>query len=67
MRNLVFIIAATIIVIFVLWGGFSPEGLADSSERILNLTTEKFGWCYLLATFNSELQMKKPSQCWTFY
>ncbi len=51
MKNLVFIIAATIIVIFVIWGGFSPEGLAESSERILNLTTEKFGWFYMLATF----------------
>jgi len=48
---MVFIIAVGIVLLFVLWGFFSPDSLATTSGNALDLTTEKFGWFYLLATF----------------
>lgn len=49
---MVFAIAVVIVLLFVLWGVVSPTGLAETSTNLLNLTTEKFGWFYLLATFS---------------
>ena len=48
---MVFIIAVVIVLLFVLWGAFFPEALSTTSTNVLNVTTEKFGWFYLLATF----------------
>lgn len=50
MKNLVFIIAVSIALLFVLWGVLDPAGLAKGSTAALHLTTEKFGWFYLLVT-----------------
>lgn len=36
---------------FVLWGALFPQALATSSQNVLDITTEKFGWFYLIATF----------------
>lgn len=49
---MVFAIAAAVVFLFVLWGIISPENLAQVSTEVLNITTEKFGWFYLLATFS---------------
>ena len=48
---MVFYTTLTIIVLFVIWGISSPDNLANTSEGLLNFTTEKFGWFYLLSTF----------------
>ncbi|HUC81208.1 MAG TPA: BCCT family transporter [Flavisolibacter sp.] len=48
---MVFAVAVVIVLLFVCWGVISPDRLASTSAAILNLTTEKFGWFYLLATF----------------
>lgn len=48
---MVFGISCIIIFAFVLWGILSPEGLAASAEKLLQFTTETFGWFYLLVTF----------------
>ena len=48
---MVFYTSLTIIVLFVIWGISSPDNLANTSEGLLNFTTEKFGWFYLLSTF----------------
>ncbi|WP_256011652.1 glycine betaine uptake BCCT transporter [Desertivirga xinjiangensis] len=49
---MVFAIAAIVVLLFVLWGIISPQNLAETSTSLLNITTEKFGWFYLLATFS---------------
>jgi len=48
---MVFIISLFIIVLFVLWGILFPSNLADTSASLLSVTTEKFGWFYLLTAF----------------
>jgi glycine betaine transporter len=48
---MVFIIAVVVVLIFVFVGAFFPEALASGSSQLLNVTTEKFGWFYLLSTF----------------
>jgi len=49
---MVFAIAVVIVFLFVLWGVLSPGALATTSTHVLDVTTEKFGWFYLLATFS---------------
>jgi len=49
---MVFIIAAGVIIIFVVLSAIFPEALANGSAQLLSVTTEKFGWFYLLATFS---------------
>lgn len=48
---MVFIISLSIIILFVLWGVLFPSNLANISERLLSITTEKFGWFYLITAF----------------
>ena len=48
---MVFKIAIVIVLLFVAWGVLNPSGLAENSDTVLALMTEKFGWFYLLATF----------------
>lgn len=48
---MVFAISVAVVLLFVLWGVLSPQSLATGSANILAVTTEKFGWFYLLATF----------------
>lgn len=48
---MVFYISLIIIMLFVLWGIISPTHLATTSGNLLNVTTEKFGWFYLLTAF----------------
>lgn len=52
MKNIVFLISVLIAALFVLWGIIDPSGLASGSQAALDLTTEKFGWFYLIATFS---------------
>ena len=49
---MVFRISLLVVVVFVIWGIVDPAGLAGTSEIILAIMTEKFGWFYLLATFS---------------
>ncbi|WP_207494466.1 glycine betaine uptake BCCT transporter [Aridibaculum aurantiacum] len=49
---MVFKVAISIVLLFVLWGLVSPSGLAESSGNLLSIITEKFGWFYLLSTFS---------------
>ena len=49
---MVFVVSVAIVLLFVIWGVVSPDGLANSSSALLSITTEKFGWFYLLATFS---------------
>ena len=51
MKNAVFIISVFIVMSFVVFGALSPDALSTSSTKVLNVTTEKFGWFYMLATF----------------
>ncbi|HEU4963633.1 MAG TPA: BCCT family transporter, partial [Bacilli bacterium] len=48
---MVFYIAVAIVLVFVLWGALAPEQLGASTQALLGLTSEKFGWFYLIATF----------------
>ncbi|GGN92624.1 glycine betaine uptake BCCT transporter [Saccharibacillus kuerlensis] len=48
---MVFVVALTIIIAFVLWGAFFPEQLGNSAQIALDFSTEKFGWFYLLTAF----------------
>lgn len=48
---MVLIIAVVVVLAFVLVGAIFPEALSTASADLLNVTTEKFGWFYLLATF----------------
>lgn len=48
---MVFWIAIIVVLLFVLWGAVSPSTLADTTTAMLNFTTEKFGWFYLIVTF----------------
>lgn len=49
---MVFKVAISIVLLFVLWGFLSPSGLAEASGSLLGVITEKFGWFYLLSTFS---------------
>ena len=49
---MVFIIAVVVVLVFVFLGAIFPEALSTTSTQLLNVTTEKFGWFYLLATFS---------------
>lgn len=46
---MVFYIAISIIILFVLWGAISPTGLAETSSLTLNFMISSFGWLYLVA------------------
>lgn len=48
---MVFYISIVIVLMFVLWGAFSPASLAQASNNLLGFTIEKFGWFYLMAAF----------------
>ncbi|CAM3924254.1 BCCT family transporter [Alkalicoccus chagannorensis] len=48
--NIVFYIAAPIVLAFVLWGFFSPDSLESASNTGLGFTLNNFGWFYMLAT-----------------
>lgn len=48
---MVFYISLTIIGLFVVWGIISPVNLASTAADLLSITTEKFGWLYLLTAF----------------
>lgn len=48
---MVFKISLFIIILFVLWGILFPSNLADTSSSLLSITTEKFGWFYLITAF----------------
>lgn len=48
---MVFYISIAIVLVFVLWGILSPEGLTQTANYLLGIMIEKFGWFYLLATF----------------
>lgn len=50
-KPLVFVISVSIALLFVLRGILEPHGLSEKSTAALKLTTEKFGWFYLLVTF----------------
>lgn len=52
MKHSVFIISVVIVLIFVCWGALFPGNLAAVSTSLLDVTTEKFGWFYLMATFS---------------
>jgi glycine betaine transporter len=48
---MIFLISVSIILAFVLWGIIAPTNFYTVSQGILDMTIEKFGWFYLLATF----------------
>lgn len=49
---MVFYLSLTIIGLFVVWGIISPGNLASTAASLLSITTEKFGWFYLLTAFS---------------
>ncbi|CAG7657093.1 BCCT family transporter [Paenibacillus allorhizosphaerae] len=48
---MVFGISVAVIILFVLWGAISPEGLSQQATQFLAFTTGRFGWFYLFAAF----------------
>ncbi|MFD2170974.1 glycine betaine uptake BCCT transporter [Tumebacillus lipolyticus] len=48
---MVFRIAIIIVILFVTWGAIAPDSLSATTTSMLNFTTERFGWFYLIATF----------------
>lgn len=48
---MVFILSIVFVILFVLWGVISPENLADTTSRLLQMTINQFGWFYLFSTF----------------
>ncbi len=51
-KNQVFIVALLITVVFVLFGVFFNDLLSDLTTGVLNITTNYFGWFYLIAAFS---------------
>jgi glycine betaine transporter len=49
---MVFFISLTVIVLFVLWGVWSPERLSVAANAAFEFTIDKFGWFYLLTTLS---------------
>ncbi|WP_116394407.1 BCCT family transporter [Paenibacillus sp. ATY16] len=47
---MVFIISIVIIAVFVLWGAFAPEQLADAANQVFSFSIGNFGWFYLMST-----------------
>jgi glycine betaine transporter len=47
---MVFLVSVIIVVAITLLGIANPTGFADTAGRLLDLTTEKFGWFYMMAT-----------------
>ncbi|CAG7649808.1 Glycine betaine transporter OpuD [Paenibacillus solanacearum] len=48
---MVFGISVAVIILFVLWGAISPEGLSEQASQFFAFTTGRFGWLYLFAAF----------------
>lgn len=48
---MVFKLSLSIIALFVLWGMLFSSSLAATSASLLSITTEKFGWFYLITAF----------------
>lgn len=46
-----FAISLAVVLLFVLWGFFSPSQLTETATNVLHATTSNFGWFYLLVTF----------------
>ncbi len=46
---MVFYVSVLIVLLLVVWGALDPEGLAETSARLLAATVEYFGWFYLVA------------------
>ncbi|WP_181347991.1 BCCT family transporter [Thalassobacillus sp. CUG 92003] len=46
----VFLIAALLVAIFVLWGALNPASLNSTAEQALGWMIENFGWFYMLIT-----------------
>jgi glycine betaine transporter len=51
MRNPVFTVSATVIAVLALLGGLIPERFEQVAGQLYALTTDNFGWLYLLAVF----------------
>ncbi|RWZ52291.1 BCCT family transporter [Halobacillus fulvus] len=51
LRNPVFIISASVILILVILGAANPEGFGQVSGQLFNFTTINFGWFYLISVF----------------
>ncbi|ACL22329.1 choline/glycine/proline betaine transport protein [Desulfitobacterium sp. LBE] len=48
-QNTVLYISSAIALLFVLWGVFLPENMANVVNKVFALLTTNFGWLYLLA------------------
>lgn len=48
-KNTVLYISSAIALLFVLWGVFLPENMANVVNKVFALLTTNFGWLYLLA------------------
>ncbi|WP_047154897.1 glycine betaine uptake BCCT transporter [Aneurinibacillus tyrosinisolvens] len=48
---MVFYISVAIVLLFVFWGGITPQSLSTTANYLLGVTTNKFGWFYLITTF----------------
>jgi glycine betaine transporter len=48
---MVFRISVIVVLLFVLWGLFDPEGFGEAANNALGFTIGKFGWFYLIAAF----------------
>ena len=46
-NNSVFKISAIIVILFAVWGVFSPEGMASKAAAVANYINTSFGWFYL--------------------
>ncbi len=46
----VFWVSMIITVLFVIWGAFAPDSLANNANIIFAFTTNNFGWFYLIST-----------------
>lgn len=51
LKNPVFIISATVILLLVILGAADPDSFGSVAGRLFNFTTFNFGWFYLLAVF----------------
>ncbi len=50
-RPSVFTVSCALVLVFVIFGLTSPEGLAEIMQRALSTTITQFGWLYLIAMF----------------
>ncbi|MGB6409486.1 MAG: BCCT family transporter [Planococcus donghaensis] len=51
LKNPVFIVSATVILILVILGAVTPVKFGEVAGRLFSFTTLNFGWFYLLAVF----------------